>query len=323
MWRCCRLFFQIKVIFRSFGVPLQCTDPSQLLCIRTPKRTWRSWWTPFRSNSCWGLVEGSIKIYGKYKRTILQSWDPSPVQASWSVMELKDTKRLPKFFASSCSRGASQSTRFLDAHLQLFEALFWSWEVQLGRQRLDFVPNECWLGCCTGRNPAHSAGSGNTTPHIKGLRPGGRDGTWVFYVFYKMVTLAYCILNINPACIYIYYIEYIYIYIYIFMYIIVWSRFFAVSLVLLYIGSALGTQIYGYLAGYVKDSNSKDGKISAACGLGEHLVVHWDFPPVSLLSSSIRSASVAAPVEVRNDAVTIWPYDGTVDHRACAWACAK
>ena len=81
----------------------------------------------------------------------------------------------------------------------------------------------------------------------------------------------------------------------------------AVSLVLLYIDiidSVLGTQ-YGYLAGYVKGSNSKDDKISAACGLGEHLVVHWDFPPVSLLSSSIRSASVAAPVEVRNDAVTI------------------
>lgn len=75
-----------------------------------------------------------------------------------------------------------------------------SWEVQLGRQRLDFVPNECWLGCCTGRNPTHSAGWRNPTPHIKGLWPGGRDGTWD--VLYKMVTLA--LLNHTKSILHLY-----------------------------------------------------------------------------------------------------------------------
>ena len=75
-----------------------------------------------------------------------------------------------------------------------------SWEVQLGRQRLDFVPNECWLGCCTGRNPTHSAGWRNATPHIKGLWPGGRDGTWD--IFYKMVTVT--LLNHIKSILHIY-----------------------------------------------------------------------------------------------------------------------
>lgn len=34
-------------------------------------------------------------------------------------MKCDGTKRLPKFLASACSRGASQLTGFLDAHLQL------------------------------------------------------------------------------------------------------------------------------------------------------------------------------------------------------------
>ena len=178
-----------------------------------------------------------------------------------------------------------------------------SWEVQLGCQRLDFVPNECWLGCCTGRNPTHSAGWRNTTPHIKGLWPGGRDGTWD--IFYKMVPVT--LLNHTKSILHIY--RYNYIFLCTSLYGAVFFCRFCSSF--LHRLCLRNPNILWYLAGYVgrsvykhvwKGSNS-DGQMRAACGLGEHLVVHWDFPPISLLSSSIRSASgLSAPVEVRNDA---------------------